>query len=84
MRAYSLVGVDGNAFSVMAYVKDAMREAEFGEEEVSEYVKDAMSGTYDKLLCLSVEKLGECNERLGLEEEFEEEEEEEFAEEDLW
>lgn len=30
---FSLVGVDGNAFNIMAYVKTAMREAGFSKEE---------------------------------------------------
>lgn len=30
---FDLVGVDGNAFNVMAYVKTAMHEAGFSKEE---------------------------------------------------
>ena len=43
-KKFSLAGVDGNAFSVMAYVKTAMREAGFSRKEMSEYVEDCMRG----------------------------------------
>lgn len=32
---FSLVGIDGNAFNIMAYVKTAMREAGFSKKERS-------------------------------------------------
>lgn len=36
-KKFSLVGVDGNAFNIMAYVKTAMREAGFSKKERSAY-----------------------------------------------
>ena len=63
---FDLVGVDGNAFSIMAYVKTAMREAGFSKKERSEYVEDCMRGDYDRLLILSEEMIERCNDALGL------------------
>ena len=65
-KKFSLVGVDGNAFSVMAYVKTAMREAGFSKKERSEYVEDCMRGDYDRLLIFSEEMIERCNDALGL------------------
>ena len=62
---FSLVGVDGNPFSVMAYVKTAMREAGFSKKERSEYVEDCMRGDYDRLLIISDEMIDRCNRQLG-------------------
>ena len=64
-KKFSLVGVDGNAFSVMAYVKTAMREVGFSKKERSEYVEDCMRGDYDRLLIISDEMIDRCNRQLG-------------------
>lgn len=65
-KKFSLVGVDGNAFSIMAYVKTAMREAGFSKEERSAYIEDCMRGDYDRLLILSEDMIERCNDALGL------------------
>jgi hypothetical protein len=59
---YDFVGVDGNAFAVMAYVLKAMRECKMSKEEQSDYQTKAMSGDYDHLLAVSVEMIDKCNE----------------------
>lgn len=63
---FDLVGVDGNAFSIIAYVKTAMREAGFSKEERSAYMEDCMRGDYDRLLVISDEMVDRCNDALGL------------------
>lgn len=63
---FDLVGVDGSAFSIIAYVKTAMREAGFSKEERSAYVEDCMRGDYDRLLVISDEMIDRCNRQLGL------------------
>lgn len=60
-RKYTLVGVDGNAFSVMGYVRRAMRECGKSQQEQQEYSNKAMSGDYNNLLCVSMEMLDELN-----------------------
>ena len=59
---YDLVGVDGNAFAVMAYVLKAMKECKMSKKEQSDYQTKAMSGDYDNLLAVSVEMIDKCNE----------------------
>ena len=59
---YDLVGVDGNAFAVMAYVLKAMKECKMSKEEQSDYQTKAMSGDYNNLLAISVEMIDKCNE----------------------
>jgi hypothetical protein len=45
-----LVGLDGNAFSLMgAFKKQAQRE-NWTKEEIDTVIKEAMSGNYDHLL----------------------------------
>lgn len=45
-----LVGSDGNAFSIMAKVARALRQAGVSKEEIDQYTKESMSGDYDHLL----------------------------------
>lgn len=62
-KKYSLVGVDGNAFFVMGYVKNAMRECGFSKVEMEDYISKATSGDYNNLICVSAEMIEECNKR---------------------
>ena len=63
---FDLVGIDGNAFNIMAYVRTAMREAGFSRKEMSEYIENCMRGDYDRLLIISEEMIERCNDALGL------------------
>ena len=45
-----LTGRDGNAFAVMGAVKEAMKEAGWDREEITEVMDDMMSGDYDHLI----------------------------------
>jgi len=60
---YDLVGVDGNAYSVMGYVKRAMANEKFTKDEINNYLNDAMSDDYDHLLYVSIQMIEKCNER---------------------
>ena len=62
-QKYNLVGINGNAFSVMGYVRNAMREQKFTRQEMDDYSKDAMSSDYNHLLGVSIEMVDKCNER---------------------
>ena len=64
MEKYCLVGVDGNVYAVMGYVSLAMQETGFTKDEINSYRKEAMSGDYNNLLCVSMEYIDKCNERL--------------------
>lgn len=78
MKAFDLVGIDGNAFSVMGYVQRAMRTAKFSQEERDQYLADAQSSDYDHLLSVSVKMVEKVNDRLREEGKLDEEEEEEW------
>lgn len=71
MEQFTLVGVDGNAFSIIAYTTRAMKKAGF-TAQVAQYQKEATSGDYSNLICLSDEWLTKCNEALGLTDEDDE------------
>jgi hypothetical protein len=45
-----LSGNDGNAFAVMAAVRNALKNAGASAEELSQYSQESMSGDYDNLL----------------------------------
>ena len=45
-----LVGQDGNAFSIIARVSDALRRHGVKREVIQEFVKEATKGSYDELL----------------------------------
>ena len=50
-----LVGEDGNAFSIMAHVKQALRRAGADKEYIDKYLNAATSGDYGYLLAVSME-----------------------------
>ena len=68
MKAYTLVGVDGNAFSSMGYVRSAMKRAQMTSQDIDAYTKDATSSDYNHLLVVSCEMIDKVNEVLGLNE----------------
>lgn len=61
---YNLIGLDGNAYSVMGYVRRAMKEQKFTKEEIDEYTNKATSSDYHNLLRVSIEYVELCNERI--------------------
>ena len=58
---YTLVGVDGNAFSIMGYVRKAMKRERCTKEEIDAFTKEATSGDYNHLICISVEMCDKLN-----------------------
>ena len=75
---YNLVGVDGNAFAVMGYVRDAMRKEGCSLEEQKAYTEDAMSGNYSHLLYVSIDMIEKLNEKR--QDEFSDDDEDEYEE----
>lgn len=45
-----LVGQDGNAYMILGLTKKAMKKGGCTQEQIDEYMKEAMSGDYDHLL----------------------------------
>jgi len=45
-----LVGTDGNALAIVGKVKRALRNNFVPDNEIDEFVKDALSGDYDHVL----------------------------------
>jgi hypothetical protein len=45
-----LIGKDGNAFSIIGRVAEAMRKKKIPEEEIASFRKEAMRGDYNNLL----------------------------------
>ena len=68
MKASTLVGVDGNAYAIMGYVRTAMKRAKMTKEDIDAYTKDATSSDYNHLLVVSCEMIDKVNEILGLDE----------------
>ena len=58
---YTLVGVNGNAFSVMGYVKNAMRKEGMSKEDITKYREDVMIGDYNHLLRVSMAMVNKLN-----------------------
>lgn len=59
---YTLVGVNGNAFSVMGYTAQALRREGLGDL-VDKMREEAMSGDYDNLLAVCQGYIDLANER---------------------
>lgn len=62
-KPYSLVGIDGNAFSIMGYTAKAMREVGL-KDEVEEMRTKATSGEYYNLIAVCDGYIDRCNELL--------------------
>ena len=84
MKAYTLVGINGNAYSIMGYVRAAMDDANMTNDDIDAYVKDATSSDYNHLVAVSCEMIDKVNEILGLNDYDEDEDEymDEYSEED--
>jgi hypothetical protein len=75
MVKYTLIGVNGNAYSIMAYVCDALKQErenmELAPDEYetikADYLKDAMSSDYNHLLCVSFDLVERINRDIGCE-----------------
>ena len=63
--AYSLVGVDGNAYAIMAYVSNAMKAEGRTQEEIKAYQAEAQSDSYDNLLTCSMQVVNELLQSLA-------------------
>ena len=50
-----LIDTDGNAFSIMGRVREALHKAGADKEYVDQYLKEAMAGNYDNLLCVTMD-----------------------------
>lgn len=84
MKAYTLIGINGNAYSIMGYVRVAMDDANMTNDDIDAYVKDATSSDYNHLVAVSCEMIDKVNEILGLNDYDEDEDEymDEYSEED--
>lgn len=58
---YNLVGIDGNAFSIIGYVANAMQKEKCSSEDINKYKEDAMSSDYNHLLSISVDMINKLN-----------------------
>lgn len=84
MKAYTLIGINGNAYSIMGYVRNAMHDANMTNNDIDAYIKDATSSDYNHLLAVSCEMIDRVNEILGLNDYDEDEDDymDEYSEED--
>ena len=53
--AVQLSGNDGNAFAIIASVRDALKKAGASTEELTQYSQESMRGDYDNLLRVAME-----------------------------
>ena len=45
-----LVGLEGNAFAILARARRILKEAKYSQKKIDLYLKEATSGDYNKLL----------------------------------
>lgn len=63
---FSLVGIDGNIFSVIGYTRDAMRKTKFNNTEITDFCNSVTKQkSYDEALGMCLLKVEECNDRLA-------------------
>lgn len=58
---YNLEGVDGNAYSIMGYVRTAMRREGYSRQQVESYTKEATKSDYSNLIRVSSDMVDELN-----------------------
>lgn len=63
--AYSLIGIDGNAFAVMGYVSKCMRKNGYDDATINAYLEDAKSSDYNHLLGCSISMIEQLNTENG-------------------
>jgi hypothetical protein len=63
-KEYSLVGLNGNVFVIMAYVRNAMKDCKFSKDDINLYISDATSGDYNHALAVSQDWIDKCNEKV--------------------
>ena len=63
-KKYNLVGVDGNAYSLMGYTANAMKTEDFSKQEIDDVMKNAMSSDYNHLIVVLDEQIQLCNKKL--------------------
>ena len=68
MAKYTLVGVDGNAYSIMGYTSRALK-SEGLRDKVDEMFSRATSGDYYNLIAVCDEYIQMANEKAGEEDE---------------
>ena len=61
-ECYSLIGIDGNAYSIMGYVVRAMDNEDKTEAEVDKFLAEAKSGDYENLVCVALAMINTLNE----------------------
>ena len=66
MKGYSLIGVDGNAYSIMGYTAAAMKQCKFPKADIDKMYEEATSGDYNNLICVCDNWVQKCNEKLGM------------------
>lgn len=57
---YSLVGINGNAFSIMGYVRESLRK-EGLKDKIEEYTQKATAKDYNHLIAVSLEYIELAN-----------------------
>lgn len=75
MKKFDLVGVNGNAWCVMGYTSNALKQVGLGDK-VDDMTKEAMSGDYNNLLNVCFKYVEMANKKLaedGLLEDYNEE-----------
>ena len=63
-----IMGPDGNAFALMASVKNILRQLGAGNSYIESVLDDMQSSDYDHLLQIVVDEIGDYIEIEGLEE----------------
>ena len=63
-KNYDLVGIDGNAFSIMGYTRKAMKEQGYSDFDIKAYADRAMQSDYSHLIAESDKVIQECNRKI--------------------
>ena len=64
-KAYTLVGVDGNAFAIMGFTADVMEKEGFPEKDIDKMYEDAQSGNYYHLVRVCNSWIAKVNQKVG-------------------
>ncbi len=77
-----LVGLDGNAFSILGRVQKALRSGGVSKKDIDAYMKEAMDGDYNHLLRVTMDTISIQDEDEDEDEDYMDEDDDDYDDDD--
>ena len=64
-KRFSLVGVNGDRYSIMSYTADTMKLVGYSKKEIEEYLGGVLREGSNTVIRISSDMIDECNRKVG-------------------